>query len=168
MLPRRFQGDRLIGRSSRYRSLWIAAAFLAVLVGLRKGQARTTTRGAGCYRSSPPRLQIPPPPSTRFALGRRLAILSLARRPRKSFPPTSTARAERRPRCTSWTASANDADGTAADANAVLHRRSPPSISSRCTSGPDNVLEIIVGRVQVFNLLQTPTRIQVGDEAVAN
>jgi pilus assembly protein CpaC len=35
-------------------------------------------------------------------------------------------------------------------------------------SGPDNVLEVIVGRVQIFNLVKAPARIQVGDETVAN
>ena len=35
-------------------------------------------------------------------------------------------------------------------------------------SGPENVLEVIVGRLQIFDLLQTPLRIQVGDETVAN
>jgi pilus assembly protein CpaC len=34
--------------------------------------------------------------------------------------------------------------------------------------GPDNVLEVIVGRIQNFALLKTPSRIQVGDETVAN
>jgi pilus assembly protein CpaC len=35
-------------------------------------------------------------------------------------------------------------------------------------SGPDNVLEVIVGRLQIFDLLQTPARIQIGDESAAN
>lgn len=34
--------------------------------------------------------------------------------------------------------------------------------------GPDNVLEVIVGRLQIFNFTQTPKRIQVGDESIAN
>jgi pilus assembly protein CpaC len=35
-------------------------------------------------------------------------------------------------------------------------------------SGPDNILEVIVGRVQIFDLLGSPKRVQVGDESVAN
>ncbi|MGL4555803.1 MAG: pilus assembly protein N-terminal domain-containing protein, partial [Gemmataceae bacterium] len=34
--------------------------------------------------------------------------------------------------------------------------------------GPENILEVIVGRVQNFSLLQTPTRLQLGDETIAN
>ena len=34
--------------------------------------------------------------------------------------------------------------------------------------GPDNVPEVIVGRLQIFNLLQQPKRIQIGDDSVAN
>jgi pilus assembly protein CpaC len=34
--------------------------------------------------------------------------------------------------------------------------------------GPDNVLEVVVGRIQNFALLKTPSRIQVGDETIAN
>lgn len=34
--------------------------------------------------------------------------------------------------------------------------------------GPENVLEVIIGRVQNFNFLQMPTRMQLGDETVAN
>ncbi|MFO0845707.1 MAG: pilus assembly protein N-terminal domain-containing protein [Gemmataceae bacterium] len=35
-------------------------------------------------------------------------------------------------------------------------------------AGPDNVLEVIVGRIQIFDLLGPPKRVQVGDESVAN
>ncbi len=35
-------------------------------------------------------------------------------------------------------------------------------------SGPDNVLEVIVGRLQIFDLLGSPKRLQVGDETIAN
>jgi pilus assembly protein CpaC len=35
-------------------------------------------------------------------------------------------------------------------------------------AGPDNVLEVIVGRIQIFDLIGTPKRVQVGDESVAN
>src|SRR5262249_40468515 len=35
-------------------------------------------------------------------------------------------------------------------------------------AGPDSVLEIIVGRVQIFNLTMSPKRMQIGDESVAN
>ncbi|MFO0879675.1 MAG: pilus assembly protein N-terminal domain-containing protein [Gemmataceae bacterium] len=35
-------------------------------------------------------------------------------------------------------------------------------------AGPDNTLEVIVGRLQVFDLLGQPRRVQVGDESVAN
>jgi pilus assembly protein CpaC len=34
--------------------------------------------------------------------------------------------------------------------------------------GPENTLEVVVGRIQNFALLQTPGRIQVGDETIAN
>lgn len=35
-------------------------------------------------------------------------------------------------------------------------------------AGPDNVLEVVVGRLQVFDLLGQPRRVQVGDDTVAN
>ena len=35
-------------------------------------------------------------------------------------------------------------------------------------AGPENVLEVIVGRIQNFEFLKTPSRIQVGDETIAN
>jgi pilus assembly protein CpaC len=34
--------------------------------------------------------------------------------------------------------------------------------------GPDNILEVIVGHIQIFNLKIAPSRLQVGDETVAN
>jgi pilus assembly protein CpaC len=36
------------------------------------------------------------------------------------------------------------------------------------TAGPDNILEVIVGRIQIFDLIGSPKRVQVGDESVAN
>ncbi len=34
--------------------------------------------------------------------------------------------------------------------------------------GPDNIMEVIVGRLQIFNLVKAPSRIQIGDESVGN